>query len=82
MTPTISSLLLDGNVEVVAKHGPTLLDETFKFKMALTLRRKQLVAFVLLELFEDGNDGLIQTRKNQKMVKRTCRKEYVHCKVN
>ena len=25
--------------------------------MALTLKRKPLVAFVLLELFEDGNDG-------------------------
>ena len=29
--------LLDVNVEVVAKHSPTLLDETFKFKLALNL---------------------------------------------
>ena len=29
--------LLDVNVEVVAKHYPTLLDETFKFKLALNL---------------------------------------------
>ena len=29
--------LLGVNVEVVAKHYPTLLDETFKFKLALNL---------------------------------------------
>ena len=29
--------LLDVNVEVVAKHYPTLLDETFKFKLAPNL---------------------------------------------
>ena len=28
--------------------------------MTLTLKRKPLVAFVLLELFEDGNDGFIR----------------------
>ena len=41
---------------------------------------KPLVAFVLLELFEDGNDGF--KRGIPKMVKRTCRKEYVHCKIH
>ena len=42
--------------------------------MTLTLKRKPLVALVLLELFEDGN--WIQTRKIKKMVKRTCTKKY------
>ena len=67
---------MDVNVEVVAKHYPTLLDETFKFKlqevgrakfisMALTLKRKSLVACVLLELFEDGNDGFKRAERER-----------------
>ena len=56
----------DVTVEVVAKHYSTLLDETMiqvqvadKFEnMALKHRNKKvLVASMVLELFEDGNDG-------------------------
>ena len=46
---------------MVAKHYPTSIDETFKFKLALKLkiRRKhgKLVPFIVLEMLEDGNDG-------------------------
>ena len=47
--------------------------------MALALKRKPLVAFVLLELFEDENDGF--KRGKPKMVKTKCGKGYVHCKI-
>ena len=46
--------LLDVNVEIVAKHYPTLLDETSYrgCKLALTRERKALVAFMVLEMLE------------------------------
>ena len=52
------------NVEIVAKHHPTLPDETsYRCKlalnltdMALTRKRKAVVAFMILELLEDPND--------------------------
>ena len=40
--------------------------------MALALKRKAFVAFMLLELFEDG---FKRGKKKQRMVKRTCKKE-------
>ena len=49
--------------------------------MALTLKLKLFVAFVLLELFEDGNDGFKQG-KTKKMVKRMCGKGYVQGKTS
>ena len=49
--------------------------------MTLTLKRKPLVALVLLEPFEDGNDGF-KRGKSKKMVKRTCRKGYIHCNID
>ena len=48
--------------------------------MALTLKRKWFVTFVLLELFEDGNDGL--KRGKPKMVKSTSGKGYVYCTIH
>ena len=53
------AILLDVNVQVLAKHYPTLLDEIFKFKLALNLKiwrqtrkRKALVVFIVLEVLE------------------------------
>ena len=70
--------LLDVNVDVVAKHYPTLLDE-FKFKLAQNLKAKRPKTSS-----EDvlGRKGRIQTRKNQRMIKRTCRKGYILCKIH
>ena len=45
--------LVDVNVEVVAKHYPTLLDE---FNFNLTQNLKIWRSVMLLELFEDGKN--------------------------
>ena len=50
------------NVEVVAKHYPTLLHE-FKFKLAQNLKIWRSV--MLLELFEDGKDVFKQGKTKE-----------------